>query len=63
MKEELYYQTRELMTKYGKIDQIFWDGGWIAEKNDNADAAFFWESGKYRNPGNRWPVDSTFRGS
>ncbi|MEP7107825.1 MAG: alpha-L-fucosidase [Ferruginibacter sp.] len=60
MKEELYYQTRELMTRYGKIDQIFWDGGWLAEKNDNADAAFFWESGKYRSPDNRWPVDPTF---
>ncbi|MEO6289385.1 MAG: alpha-L-fucosidase [Ginsengibacter sp.] len=60
MKEELYFQTRELMTKYGKIDQIFWDGGWLAERNTNADAAFFWESGKYRNPENHWPVDSTF---
>ncbi len=59
MKEELYYQTRELMTKYGKIDQIFWDGGWIAERNSNADAAFFWEPGKYRNPQNQWPLDST----
>jgi alpha-L-fucosidase len=60
MKEELYYQMKELMTKYGKIDQIFWDGGWLAEKNTDADAAFFWESGKYRSPNNRWPIDSTF---
>lgn len=28
MKEELYSDTRTLMTEYGKIDMIFWDGGW-----------------------------------
>ena len=56
MKDELYYQTKELMTKYGKIDQIFWDGGWLGEKGTDADAAFFWEPGKYRDPKNQWPV-------
>ena len=59
MKEELYFQTRELMTKYGKIDQIFWDGGWIAEKGTDAAAAFFWEPGKYRDPANPWPLDTS----
>jgi len=57
MKDELYFQTKELMTKYGKIDQIFWDGGWLSEKGTDADAAFFWEPGKYRDPANAWPVD------
>jgi alpha-L-fucosidase len=60
MKEELYAQIKELMTKYGKIDQIFWDGGWLAEKSTDADASFFWESGKYRSPDNLWPVNSTY---
>ena len=46
MKDELYYQTKELMTKYGKIDQVFWDGGWLGERGTDADAAFFWEPGK-----------------
>lgn len=31
MKEELYCQVKELMTKYGKIDQLFWDGGWLSQ--------------------------------
>jgi alpha-L-fucosidase len=58
MKDELFYQTKELMTKYGKIDQIFWDGGWLGEKGTDADAAFFWEPGKYRDPENQWPVSN-----
>jgi len=56
MKDELYHQTKELMTKYGKIDQVFWDGGWLGERGTDADAAFFWEPGKYRDPNNAWPV-------
>lgn len=56
MKDELFYQTKELMTKYGKIDQIFWDGGWLGERGTDADAAFFWEPGKYRDPNNQWPI-------
>lgn len=61
MKEELYCQVKELMTNYGKIDQIFWDGGWIGQEGDDADASFFWEPGKYRDPANAWPVSSSFR--
>ena len=57
MKDELFFQTKELMTKYGKIDQIFWDGGWLGEKGTDADAAFFWEPGKFRDEKNPWPID------
>ena len=61
MKEELYCQVKELMTNYGKIDQIFWDGGWLGQQNGDADAAYFWESGKYLDPTNQWPVNSYFQ--
>ena len=61
MKEELYCQVKELMTKYGKIDQIFWDGGWLAQQNGDADAAYFWESGKYLDPNNQWPINPYFQ--
>lgn len=61
MKEELYCQVKELMTKYGKIDQIFWDGGWLGQQGSDADAAFFWESGKYLDPNNEWPVNPYFQ--
>lgn len=56
MKEELYAQTRELLTNYGTIDYLFWDGGWLAQKGTDADAADFWESGRWRDAANPWPV-------
>lgn len=61
MKEELYCQTRELMTRYGKIDLLFWDGGWLAQQGTDADAAYFWESGKYLDSSNLWPVGSDYQ--
>ena len=61
MKEELYCQVKELMTRYGKIDQIFWDGGWLAQQNGDADAAYFWESGKYLDPSNQWWVSPCYQ--
>jgi len=60
LKEEMYCKTKELLTNYGKIDQIFWDGGWLAESGSDADAAPFWESGKYLNPQNEWPIDQRY---
>lgn len=61
MKEELYCQVKELVTNYGRIDQIFWDGGWLGQQGTDADAADFWESGKYLDPGNEWSVNPCFR--
>lgn len=56
MKNELYCLTKELMSNYGKIDLLFWDGGWLAEKGTDADAAYFWEPGRYLDEANEWPV-------
>jgi len=61
MKEELYCQTKELMTKYGKIDQIYWDGGWLGQQGSDADGAYFWESGQFLDPKNQWPVNPYFQ--
>lgn len=61
MKEELFSDVKTLMTRYGKIDMIFWDGGWIGQKGSDADAAFFWEPGKYLDTLNNWPVNSLFQ--
>jgi alpha-L-fucosidase len=61
MKEELYCMTKELMTKYGKIDQLFWDGGWLAQQGSDADGAYFWEPGKYLDPDNDWKVNPYFQ--
>ncbi|WP_063785990.1 alpha-L-fucosidase [Streptomyces sp. MMG1533] len=60
MKNELYQQVRELVTQYGKIDDLWWDGGWLGQQGSDAAAAFFWEPGKFRDPANEWPVDSAY---
>ncbi len=56
MKNEVYEEVRTLFRNYGKIDYLFWDGGWLAQQGSDRDAAFFWEPGKYRDPANVWPV-------
>jgi alpha-L-fucosidase len=56
MKEENYVSVKTLLTKYGKVDLIFWDGGWIAQRGSDADGAFFHEPGQFLDPNNRWPV-------
>ncbi|HZK69742.1 MAG TPA: alpha-L-fucosidase [Paludibacter sp.] len=61
LKEEMYCLTKELVTKYGKIDQIFWDGGWLAQQGSDEDAAYFWESGKFLDPKNAWPVNPYYQ--
>lgn len=60
MKEELYCDTKNLMTNYGKIDMLFWDGGWIAQQGSDKDAAPFWESYQYVSPENPWQVNPYF---
>ncbi|MEU5647245.1 alpha-L-fucosidase [Streptomyces milbemycinicus] len=60
MKNEVYQQVRELVTQYGKIDDLWWDGGWLGQQGSDADAAFFWEPGKFRDTSNEWLVDSAY---
>ena len=60
MKEENYANVKQLMTRYGKIDHIYWDGGWLAQQGSDADGAFFHEPGKYMDPANPWPVSSQY---
>ncbi|BFV56518.1 hypothetical protein KCMC57_up16220 [Kitasatospora sp. CMC57] len=58
MKNEVYQQVKELVTQYGRLDDFWWDGGWLGQQGSDADGAFFWEPGKYRDPANAWPVDA-----
>jgi alpha-L-fucosidase len=60
MKEENYVNVKKLLTSYGKIDQIFWDGGWIAQQGTDADGAYFHEPGKFLDPNNRWPISKEY---
>jgi len=43
MKQQAYGQVEELMKNYGKIDILWYDGGWLSHKGTDADAAWFWE--------------------
>ncbi len=56
MKEENYANVHWLMTKYGKIDHVFWDGGWLGEQGSDADAAYFNEPGLHMSPENQWQI-------
>ena len=62
MKAELYEQVKELMTQYGQIDDIWWDGGWLGLQGTDRDGAYFWEPGKYRDPKNEWAGDYGVKG-
>lgn len=46
LKRQTYGQVEELMRRYGRIDVLWWDGGWLAHKGTDADAAWFWEPDK-----------------
>ncbi|WP_328432669.1 MULTISPECIES: alpha-L-fucosidase [unclassified Streptomyces] len=60
MKNEVYQQIKELMTQYGKIDDIYFDGGWLGQHGSDSDSAFFWEPGKLRDSANQWAVDAAY---
>jgi alpha-L-fucosidase len=42
MKKEVYCQVRELMSNYGRISILWYDGGWLRLQGTDADAAWFW---------------------
>ena len=63
MKEEVYEQVRTLFRNYGPIDYVFWDGGWLAQRGSDRDAAFFWEPGKFRDPNNEWKIAAEYSDS
>ncbi len=46
MKELAYGQLRELMTNYGKIDMLWYDGSWAPDSTDPEAVAEFWEAEK-----------------
>ena len=46
MKKQCYDQVEELVTRYGKPDILWYDGGWLAHKGSDTSSAWFWEPGK-----------------
>lgn len=60
MKEEVYEQITTLFKDYGKIDYMFWDGGWLSQTVNRDVEEAFWDPGKYQNPKNEWPIDEKY---
>ena len=60
MKEEVYEQVTTLLKDYGKIDYMFWDGGWLGQTINYELEQTFWDSGMYQNPENEWPINEKY---
>ena len=43
MKKQAYDQVEELVSRYGKIDILWYDGAWLAHKGHDPDGAWLWE--------------------
>jgi alpha-L-fucosidase len=44
MKKQCWGQVEELCSHYGKIDILWYDGGWLAHQGTDADGARLWDS-------------------
>lgn len=60
MKEEVYEQLGKLLSNYGPIEYMFWDGGWLGQSSDSELEARFWDAGKYQDPEGDWLVGDDF---
>ncbi len=43
MKRQCHGQIEELTTRYGRVDIIWYDGGWLAHRDHDVDAAWLWD--------------------
>ncbi|MCD7776664.1 MAG: alpha-L-fucosidase [Firmicutes bacterium] len=43
MKEQAYSQLYELCSDYGRVEILWYDGGWLNHQGSDADAAWLWE--------------------
>jgi len=60
MKEEVYEQVTSILKNYGKIDYMFWDGGWLGQSVNDKLERYFWDSGMFQNPNNEWPINEKY---
>lgn len=56
MKEEVYEQVTRLLSNYGPIEYMFWDGAWLGQSGDAELEDRFWDTGMFQNPDNAWPI-------
>lgn len=60
MKEEVYEQVTTLLSNYGPIAYMFWDGGWLGQSVDAELEDNFWDSGRFQSPDTEWPIDERY---
>jgi alpha-L-fucosidase len=60
MKEEVYEQVTRLLSNYGPIEYMFWDGAWLGQTIGDEMEDYFWDTGKYQNPATEWPVSEQY---
>lgn len=60
MKEEVYEQVTKLMTDYGNISYMFWDGAWLAQTPNRPLDRKFWSPGKYQDAASEWPIHEKY---
>jgi alpha-L-fucosidase len=61
MKEEVYEQLGGLLTNYGRIEYMFWDGGYLGQSTDREFEDRFWDSGKYQDANGDWQIGEDYR--
>ncbi|MEX0325776.1 MAG: alpha-L-fucosidase [Puniceicoccaceae bacterium] len=61
MKEEVYEQVTRLLTNYGPIEFMFWDGAWIGQSINHELEDQFWDTGRYQDSSSPWQIDEAFK--
>ncbi len=60
MKEEVYEQVSALLSHYGPIEYMFWDGAWLGQTVNPELEDRFWDTGRYQDRNGEWLVDERY---
>ncbi len=60
MKEEVYEQVTALLSNYGPIEYMFWDGAWLAQTINAGLEDRFWDTGRHQDRNGEWLIDERY---
>jgi alpha-L-fucosidase len=60
MKEEVYEQLSTLLSNYGPIEYMFWDGAWLGQTVNPELEDRFWDTGRYQDRKGDWLIDECY---